>query len=313
MKNLKPVWIDTDTGVDDAFALITAFQLKNIEIKGISVVCGNVEVEKTFRNARNIVSLVNHSEVKVYKGASHPMIVDLHPAYNVHGVDGLGGAKIKESKAPIETKNAVEALYECAKEIKNLYVVAVGPLTNIALTIINHPDFLDYVAEIDIMGGSLGVGGNTTPSAEFNIYSDPHAAQTVFMSGAKINLFPLDVTMKSTLSKKDVEYIGTFNNEVSDFLKYSASFPMNLYNSLGLGEILCLHDTCPLAFLEDPTIFKGKLAGVYVETQSQMSLGRTINDVYVKSDDKLKKNAFVYLDVDNERLANLVIEGYKKY
>jgi len=309
----KPVWIDTDTGVDDAFALLTAIKLPGLDIKGISAVHGNVELDKTFINARNVLSLGKREDIKVYKGLADPFKVEHHYAYNVHGEDGLGGAIIQESKASIETKNAIEAMYECAKECGKLYIAAVGPLTNIAAAIINYPDFLDYVEEIDIMGGSVGVGGNTTTAAEFNIYGDPHAAQTVFMSGAKINLFPLDVTMKSVLFEDEVKSIGNKKTKVSDFLTYSANFPMDLYNSLGLGRILCLHDTCPLVYMSDSTLFSGKEAGVYVETQAQLSLGRTVSDIFVKADVMFEKNMKVFLEVDREKLAKIVLDSYNQF
>ena len=315
MNSIKPVWIDTDTGVDDAFALLTAFKLDDIDIKGISAVCGNVELEKTFRNARAIASLAGREDIKVYKGAEKPFVVPLHCAYNVHGEDGLGGAIIPDSKAPIEEKAACDALYECAKELEgNLHIVAIGPLTNIATTILKYPDFVEYVKEIDMMGGSVGVGGNSNTTAEFNIFGDPHAAQTVFKSGIPIVMFGLDVTMKSTLSKEEVESLNSLDNPVAKFLTYSAKAPMTLYKTLGLGEVLCLHDTCPLAYLSDPDLFAGKKAGVYVETQSTLTLGKTVSDIFIRSDDMFpEKNVLVILDVDRDKLAEKVLNSYKSY
>lgn len=315
MNFIKPVWIDTDTGVDDAFALLTAFKLPDIEIKGISAVCGNVEVDKTFRNARAVVSLAGREDIKVYKGASKPFEVPLHSAYNVHGEDGLGGALIPDSKAPIETENACDALYKCAKECNGeLHIVAIGPLTNVATTILKYPDFVELVKEIDMMGGSVGVGGNSNTTAEFNIFGDPHAAQTVFKSGIPIVMFGLDVTMKATLSKEEVESLNELDTPVSKFLTYSAKAPMTLYKNIGLGEVLCLHDTCPLAYLSDSDLFAGKKAGVYVETRSHITLGKTVSDIFIKSDDMFtEKNVMVMLEVNRDKLAKLVLDSYKAY
>ena len=315
MTNLKPVWIDTDTGIDDAFALISSFQLPNIDVVGVSAVCGNVEVDKTFRNARNVLSLCGKENVKVYKGVEKPLIVPYHPAYNVHGEDGLGGAVIPESKAPVETKNAIDALYEKAKELNGeLTVVAIGPLTNIATAIYKYPDITKYIKEIAMMGGSVGVGGNCSSAAEFNVYGDPHAAQTVMKCGVPITMFGLDVTMKSVLTREEVDTLKLEEDEVGKFCYQSSFKPMNLYKMLGLGDVMCMHDTCPLAYLSCPDLFTGKKAGVYVETQSQLSMGRTVSDIFVHADELFKvKNVMVMLDVDRDRLAKIVLDSFKAY
>lgn len=314
MSTTKKVWIDTDCGVDDAFALLTAMKLPEIEIVAMSAVCGNVEVEKTFKNTRNVCSLAGREDIKVYQGSDTPFEVDLECAYEVHGRDGLGGIWIKDSSAPIETKAASEALYECAKSLNGeLYVVAVGPLTNIAATIAAYPDFVNYVKEIDLMGGSIAMGGNCNTTAEFNIHTDPHAAETVFRSGIKINMFPLDVTMKSILTKEEIAEIAKYDNKVCDFATKAAVVPMTLYKNLGLGEHLCLHDTCPLVYLAYPDVFKGQEAGVLVETRAKISFGRTVSDLYIHSDSMMKKNATIMLEVDRDRLADIVKKTFKEY
>ena len=315
MSNLKPVWIDTDTGVDDAFALISSFQLPGIEVVGVSAVCGNVEIEKTFKNARNVLSLCGKENVPVYKGAEKPLIVDLCPAYDVHGVDGLGGAIIPESKAKVESEAAVDALYRKAKELNGeLTIAAVGPLTNIATALFKYPDIVNYIKELAIMGGSIAVGGNCSTSAEFNIYGDPHAAQAVFKSGIPITLFPLDVTLQAILTRDEIETLKDEPDAVGQFCYKSSGIPMGLMKRLGIGDIMCLHDTCPLAYLSTPDLFSGKKAGVYVETQSSISLGRTVSDLYVHADKLFdNKNVMVMTGVDRDRLAKIVLDSFKAY
>ena len=315
MTNLRPVWIDTDTGVDDAFALISALKLPGIDVVGISSVCGNVENSKTFVNARNVISLCKREDIKVYKGADKPLIREPNYAYDVHGEDGLGGYKLEESKAPIETESAVDALYKKAKELNGeLTIAAVGPLTNIAIAIFKYPDIVDYIKELVIMGGSIGVGGNCSTAAEFNIYGDPHAAQAVFKCGVPITMFGLDVTMKAFLSREELETLKDEDDPVSKFCYKSSDAPTNLYKAIGLGDIMCLHDTCPLAYLSYPDLFSGKQAGVYVETQSELSFGRTVSDLYVHADKLFdKKNVMVILEVDRDRLAKIVLDTFKAY
>ena len=314
MMTNRPIWIDTDTGVDDAFALVSAFKLPNIEVVGVSACAGNVELEKTFKNARNVLSLCGKEDIKVYKGSEKPLVVELHTAKHVHGEDGLGGIEIPQSNAKVEEESAFDALYKKAKELNGeLTIVAVGPLTNIAITLFKYPDLVKYVKELVIMGGSIAVGGNTTIAAEFNIYVDPHAAQTIFKSGMKITLFPLDVTMKTVLNREEIDSLKDVDNKVAQFLYKASAIPMSLYERLGLGYKMCLHDTCPLLYLSDPTLFKGHEAGVYVETQSEISLGRTLSDLYVHRDELFDKNTLVMIDVDRDRVAKLVIDTFKAY
>ena len=306
----KLVWFDTDTGVDDAIALLTGFKMPEVEIVGVSAVAGNAELKYTFKNARNVVYLAKEN-VKVFKGAEKPLELDLVTAPHAHGVNGLGDAEIEESDAPIETKEAWDALYEKAKELNGkLKVVAVGPLTNIALTIKKYPDFKDYCKEIYIMGGSA-FGGNATPCAEFNIYADPHAAKIVFDSGIHIYMFGLDVTQKALLNHDDIEELCSYNNPASDLFKNSISYLINLYEGMDVYG-LCEHDSCPMIYVAHPELFKGEDCGVYVETQGELTRGETVCDLlsHGKYEDR---HCTVFLDVDREKFVDIIKNAYKQY
>ncbi|MDO4501088.1 MAG: nucleoside hydrolase [Erysipelotrichaceae bacterium] len=311
----RPVWIDTDTGIDDAFALLSALQLPNIEVVGCSAVSGNVELEKTFKNCRNVLSLAGREDIPVYKGADRPIMGEPHYAKNVHGENGIGDIEIPESKAKVETMSAYDALYECAKKYNGeLVLVAVGPLSNVATAIFKYPELVKLIKEIDIMGGSVAFGGNSNTTAEFNIFGDPYAAAAVFKAGVPINMFGLDVTIQAHLKREEVDSIKEMGNKVTDFAYAISDPPMALYRMLGIGDILCLHDSCPLIYLNNPEIFSGKLAGVYVETQGGITLGKTVSDVFVKTDELFKvKNAQVMLGVDREKFAKIVLETLSKY
>ena len=133
-------------------------------------------------------------------------------------------------------------------------------------------------------------------------------------SGIDITMFPLDVTMKSVLTRDEIDSLKNETDKVSKFCYESSVVPTNLYKSLGLGDVMCLHDTCPLAYLSDPTLFSGKKCAVYVETQSELSLGRTVSDCYAHSEYLFKnKNVNVMLDVDRDRLARIVLDSFKAY
>ena len=303
MTDLIPIWIDTDTGVDDAVALLCALKLDKLAIRGISSVAGNVEHAKTFKNCRNVLAYAGREDIKVYPGAVKPMCVELDDASEVHGKDGLGGVVIPDSSAEKETMHAWDAIYEAAKkEGGKLQIVAVGPLTNIANAIISHPDLKGMIERILIMGGAA-VGGNATMAAEFNIYADPHSAETVMQSGIPVVMFGLDVTVDAYLDAKDIQDIRDFNTKISKFFVDVVQSNLNFYIKNYKREILCIHDACPLIYLQYPEIFTGQKAGVYVETQSRLCFGKTVTDIW--SDTKFKtRETMVMLGVDREKFAS---------
>lgn len=301
-----PLWIDCDTGVDDAVMLMVATQLDCLDIKGVTAVAGNVEVEKTFKNTRNVLSLCKREDIKVYPGAGKPLYVPQETAKYVHGEDGLCGAVIVESNAPVETLHGYDVMYQCAKENGKLTIAAVGPLTDIAIAIVKYPDLVNYVDKIVIMGGAVE-GGNKTPEAEFNIYVDPHAAQTVFKSGIPVYMFGLDVTQKSSLTMDEVETIFAGTNAKQKLFRDSVSLSLKIFKERFGVEKVCLHDVCPIMYLAYPDMFTLVDAGVYVETEAEITLGKTVCDVY--SDFKFKdRHCKVALDLKRDDFAQKVIE-----
>ena len=302
----KPVWIDSDCGIDDAVALLAAFKLESLDIKGISAVCGNVEESKTFVNNRNIAYMANRTDVKVYHGATKPLNIALTTASHVHGNNGLGNIVIDESDAPLETEMAWDMIYKAAKEAKGeLEVVAIGPLTNIAIAIAKYPDLEKSIKRLLIMGGAIE-GGNATTAAEFNIYADPHAAQAVFKSSIPKVMFGLDVTLKSLINLNDLTRLKENNSKVSNFFLESIKTLMKFYDAIGYQDTVCLHDACPILYLQYPNLFDGKIAGVYVETQGQITFGKTVSDLH--SDFKFEKRDTLVMLAVNQLVFSKTIE-----
>lgn len=309
--NRKPVWIDTDTGVDDAIALLTAFKLETIEVRGVSAVAGNTTLENAFRNARNVTYLAGHPEVKVYAGADRPLVKDLMVAAHAHGENGLGGAIIDESPAEVESTKAWDAIYEEAKALNGeMTLIAVGPLTNVAIMIAKHPDVVDYIKVINIMGGACD-GGNVTPSAEFNIFTDPHAAETVFKSGIHINVFGLDVTLKALLTPEQGDVVKSYGNKAADLFANSTGLMYHLCEA-HIQPGLCMHDCCPVVYMQYPELFTGVDCGIYCETQGTITMGKTVSDIWTdyKYEDR---HCTAFLDVDTEKFAKLIMDVYKQY
>ncbi len=306
-----PVWIDTDTGVDDAVALVTACHMEELEIAGVSAVAGNTSLENAFRNARDVLALVGRKDIKVYAGADRPLVRELFKAEYVHGNNGLGGAEIPRSDAPVEEKKAWDALYEAARKYEGeLVVCPTGPLTNIATAIAKHPDIVEYIKVLNVMGGCAD-GGNITPCAEFNIYVDPHAAENVFKSGIPVNLFGLDVTHKAYLDDDDIEEISSMGNPVSDLFKDSNGL-LYAYREKLRWKGLCEHDSCPVVYTAHPDWFEGRECAIYVETEGAITLGKTVTDLW--TDFKFEdRHCRFFLEVDRKKFTDLIKEAYRSH
>ena len=310
--NKTAVWIDTDCGVDDAFAILCALKMQELEIIGLSSGVGTVRHENTFKNTRNVLKLAGREDLKVYPGADHSWIEEYRPAIAFHGQNGLGDVVIEESDVPKETMHAWDAMYLKAKELKGeLTIVTIGQLTNVANAIVKYPDFKNHVKQLCIMGGAV-VGGNMTAVAEANIRRDPHAAQCVFKSDIPIKMFGLDVTEKVCLTADELKSLK--HNRVTDFINKAIQIAMKTNREDGYGDNYCIHDLCPLLELVYPELFESRKAGVYVETRSEATMGKTISDLYVLADHLFeKKNAEVFIDADREKLSRIIIDLLESY
>lgn len=308
--NKIPIWFDTDLGVDDAVALLSICKLPQLELLGISAVAGNAELHHTFENARNVCRLAGLN-VPVYPGAEYPLFVPLRTAPLVHGENGVGEVELSPSEAPRETTLAWDALYKAAKAARGeLQVIAVGPLTNLATALGKYPDLKTLLKRILLMGGAAQ-GGNVTPAAEFNIYGDPHAAQMVFKSGVPVVMCGLDVTLKAYLTPEEVDEIGSHDTPVCRFVHQSNQLAL-AFNERISAPGLCCHDTCPVLFLACPELFSGEEAGVYVETRGEVTLGKTVTDLW--SDKQFAdRHVFVVLNVDREKFIAKVRELLLSY
>ena len=189
-------------------------------------------------------------------------------------------------------------------------MIAVGPLTNLATALGKYPDLKTLLKRILLMGGAAQ-GGNVTPAAEFNIYGDPHAAQMVFKSGVPVVMCGLDVTLKAYLTPEEVDEIGSHDTPVCRFVHQSNQLAL-AFNERISAPGLCCHDTCPVLFLACPELFSGEEAGVYVETRGEVTLGKTVTDLW--SDKQFAdRHVFVVLDVDREKFIAKVRELLLSY
>ena len=272
----KPIIIDCDPGVDDAIALMLALNSSALSVQGITVVAGNVPLALTQRNARQICELVGRQDIPIYAGCPRPLVRSLINAEEIHGKTGLDGATLPEPTLPLQTIHAVNYLIQTLQAAPEPITLAtLGPLTNLAVAIIQVPSILAKIASIVMMGGGI-THGNVTPMAEFNIYADPHAAHVVFETGVPITLISLDITHQVLTTPERLAAIQAVETRVSqvafDLLSHYGKADRE---TLGLAGAP-LHDPCVMAYLLRPDLFATAPGSVKVETNSPLTLGQTI-------------------------------------
>jgi len=308
MPQSRKIIIDTDPGQDDAVAILLALGSPELDIVGITAVAGNVPLKLTQTNARKICELAGKPETKVYAGAIRPLARTLVTAEEVHGKTGLNGPQLPEPTMPLQEQYAVDFIVETLmrEESGTITLCPLGPLTNIALALIREPRIAPRIREIVLMGGGFFEGGNITPTAEFNIYVDPHAAEIVFGSGAPIVVMPLDVTHKALTTAKRIEALRKLGSKVGDavasLLDFFERFDEEKYGTDG-GP---LHDPCVIAYLLKPELFKGRQCNVAIETASDLTMGMTVIDWWGVTD--RPKNAMVMRDIDADGFFALLTE-----
>ena len=273
--------IDTDPGQDDAIAILLALASpEEIELLGIVTVAGNVPLALTSRNALMLCELAKKTETKVFAGCSRPLVRPLVTAENVHGKTGLDGANLPEPQISLQKQHGVDWTIETllAEEDNSVTICCLAPLTNLAMAIVKDPGILPKIKNIVLMGGGCFEGGNITPTSEFNIYVDPHAANTVMKCGRPLVIMPLDVTHKALMQREWLEALKEIGTPVGDatygMLSFYERFDVEKYGSSG-GP---LHDPTVIAYLLQPELFEGRHVNVEIEIHSELTMGMTVVD-----------------------------------
>lgn len=304
--------IDTDPGQDDAVAILLALASPEIDVLGIVAVAGNVPLHLTEVNTRKICELAGKNDIKVFAGASRPLLRKLVTAEYVHGKTGLDGPDLPDPVMPLQAQFGVDFIIDTLRNepANTVTLCPLGPLTNIALALIKAPDIAARIKRIVLMGGGCFEGGNVTPAAEFNIYVDPHAAQIVFQSGVPITVMPLDMTHKALTTKARVDRFRQgktpLMKAVALWIDYFERFDENKYGTDG-GP---LHDPTVIAWLIKPELFSGRDCNVEVETASELTMGMTVIDWWGVTG--RPKNAHVIGSVDADGFFDLIYNRLSK-
>ena len=265
---MQPVLFDTDLGVDDALAIAMALNAPELDVIGLTVVSGNVSIEQGTRSALQLLELLGRDDVPVYVGAERPLFIDRVDAVQVHGSTGLGYAELPEPSTLPVGRAVDHIIREIQKRPGELIVVAIGPLTNLALAERKSPGILNRARRVVAMGGASWCGGNITDTSEYNIYADPHALSELLQARTNLTLIPLDVTEQLTLTEGEiVAACQAHGDRWIRFVQEATRSVFEFEQAQGGSRKMHLHDPAVPALLIEPSLFAMRALAIGVETE----------------------------------------------
>jgi purine nucleosidase len=305
--------IDTDTASDDAVALIMALRAPGVRVVAITTVAGNVGVEQSTRNALYTVELCG-ANIPVFRGAEKPLLRVHESATWFHGRDGLGEHNYPAARQTTEKLHAADAIIQTIEANPGLVLVTLGPLTNVALAVAKKPEIATKVRRCVVMGGAPCCEGNVTPAAEFNLWVDPEAARTVFLSGLPVELVGWQLCRgQAVLNDADITHVLGLNTKLGHFTVECNSIARQAYKVQTGEDGICLPDPVAMCLALDPTIGTDwSTHYVDIETRSELTRGMTVVDRLNVADDERnravwaelvskKPNAKLCWAIDNKR------------
>ncbi|HKY56220.1 MAG TPA: nucleoside hydrolase [Anaerolineales bacterium] len=307
----KRILIDADPGIDDACAILLALASHELSLEGISIVHGNCSLEQGAINGLSVLELGNSSNIPLAKGCEIPLVQPSLLAPETHGNTGLGYAKLPEPRAKPIVQHGCDFLIEkILTSPGEITLVAIGPLTNVAMAIRLEPRLVSSIKELIIMGGAIRHEGNATALAEFNTYVDPHAAYIVYHSGMPITLVPLDVTYQCILTAQDVARLQKIDSPISTFIKDSTQFYMEYHDDYQGIEGCVINDALALALTFAPELCDYQELPVDVDISGGVSMGNAFADFY--NYEKKPANMKVALGVRSRDFIELFLERMEK-
>lgn len=298
--------IDCDPGADDVMALLYAMKHEELDIKGIITVSGNVPIEKVTYNACGVVKLAGRN-IPVCKGSERPLVKTTFDASDVHGESGIGSLSLPDGKENLVERNFIdfymEKLFESEEKTT---IIALGPMTNLALLIKVHPEAAEKIERIVFMGGAYN-DGNVTPYAEFNAYVDPEAYKILFDTEIKMVMVGLDATHMSLLKLEEIESLDLHTEAgkfIKDLLTWYCKNVMEVYGYEGAH----MHDPSAILYVTNPEIFTSFNSTLDICTNDDITRGKIL-----VNNRSQKKNVTVLTSLDNEKFKNVFFNTLKKY
>ena len=297
------ILIDTDPGIDDAIALLLALASPELDLRGITTVSGNVDLHAATRNALRVLELARCRDVPVAPGCDRPLVRSLRHAREFHGADGLGDTGLPEPTTTASSEHALDLITREVLTGEPVTLIAVGPLTNVALACALRPTVVSRLARLIVMGGAIA-RGNVRPNGEFNTWADPEAAQRVLAADVPTTWVGLDVTHRATLGPGDVEELRRGGAPAR-----AAAAMLDFYGTrerAGEGWAAPMHDALAVACAIDPSFVETRAHHIEIDCGGELSRGTMIVSDERHSD--APANGHVAVDVDGPRFARLLVE-----
>ncbi len=299
--------LDTDPGIDDALALFLALASPEVQLEAVTTVHGNVPVDLTTYNALGLLEVAGRTDIPVARGSAQPLVRAQVDAKYVHGPTGLGTLTLPEPQTSVVKQTAADLIIERVQAAPGeITLVAVGPLTNLAMALRRQPGIVSQVREVIIMGGALRVPGNVTPAAEFNIYADPHAAHIVFKAGWPLRLVSLDVTNITTMNREQTRQLAQKQSPITRCIDQMLEFYFEVFAPTFGNNVLRLHDPLALAAAFQPDFIQWEPAYVDVELAGTLTFGETV--AFFHRPGSPAPNMQVSVGVDAERFVAWFLE-----
>ena len=300
--------LDCDPGHDDAVAILLAH--RHCDVLGITTVSGNAPLAHTTDNALLVCQLAG-LDTPVYAGADRPLLLPPQHAPRAHGETGLDGPARPVLERTAAGRDAVSFIVETVRTTQDVWLVPIGPLTNVALAIRTAPDLVERVAGISLMGGAIG-HGNVTPTAEFNIWADPHAAHIVFASGARVmRMAGLNLTHQLCVGAEAIAALRASGGVVPTFVAGLFDFYVAGYREQAGLEAAPLHDPCAVLAVTHPDLFEFGARRVDVETSGEHTRGMTVADQRPRTE--TAPNCDVAFRIDAEAALELIVGAVRSY
>jgi inosine-uridine nucleoside N-ribohydrolase len=307
-----PLIIDSDPGLDDALAIGLAVARPELDVLAVTTVGGNADVRHCTENALRLLHVFGRDDIPVAEGASGPLTGEIVRATEVHGASGIGTSELPPATASKRPEHAVELIARLLREHPERVAIApIGPLTNIALLVRLHPQLIPRIAHLSIMGGSIGEG-NSTASAEFNIYADPEAADIVFRAGIPITMMGLDVTHQALLDGGSADALRALETASATIAAELTTYALDRNKEWSGRTTTAIHDAVAVAHLVFDDLVAVAPYHVVVDTTDGPARGRTICDglPYRLRRDGREPNAEVGIRIDRGRFESILIEAF---
>ena len=307
----KRILFDTDPGIDDSLAILLALASPELALEGLVTVHGNCSLKQATTNGLAVLELAGAGHIPLAQGCDLPLVQPSLLAAETHGETGLGYAKLPAPLIqPIGQHGCDFLIEQVMSNPGEFTLVAVGPLTNVALAILQEPRFVTALKELIIMGGAIRHEGNQTALAEFNTYVDPHAAHIVFHAGIPTTLVPLDVTYQCMLTASDVARLLRIDSPITRFVKQTTDFYMEYHDAYQGIQGCIINDPLALALAFAPELCDYQELPVDVDISGGVSLGKTFADFF--NYHKKPANMRVALGVRPREFIELFLERMEK-